>query len=445
MRHEKLFEPVDAAEPCGPDLDEIGDDDYLNYVLPAEDRLPVRFFDKDSGAPFDRTTIDLRTEVKTIAELLDKSRDLRLLTLEARFQVLAGQIIGFSECIQAISGLVSRYWEHIHPVGYQGDFTLRQNTLASLDDRIKIILPLQFASIVRDKKLGNIAYRHYALATGQVQPRGEEQILAPNVILDALGSADNQALVEAVHASLVEARASLASTRAAFIDAVGHGSAPSFEGLTEAIGQIVDLIEKARPTLSSAPPAAEPEAYGADASAQAGQSNGVAAVAAQPPRAPDLPAVAVGTQDEARAALLVAEEYFSRQEPSAPALILVRQARLLIGQPLVAALEALIPQTAETALIRFDDSFKFQIEMSRMRILSEEEPRPSAGKGIVKAGYTATSRAEAAALIAGVEAYFRTAEPSSPVPMLLAKARGVLNRDFLAILKDLIGVETQGV
>jgi type VI secretion system protein ImpA len=42
-------------------------------------------------------------------------------------------------------------------------------------------------------------------------------------------------------------------------------------------------------------------------------------------------------------------------------------------------------------------------------------------------------------LMAEVEHFFKTAEPSSPVPMLLAKASGFANRDFNAILKDLIG------
>lgn len=49
----------------------------------------------------------------------------------------------------------------------------------------------------------------------------------------------------------------------------------------------------------------------------------------------------------------------------------------------------------------------------------------------------AENRAAAERLLAGVEAYFRGAEPSSPIPMLLAKARDYLKRDFLFILKDM--------
>ncbi len=41
-------------------------------------------------------------------------------------------------------------------------------------------------------------------------------------------------------------------------------------------------------------------------------------------------------------------------------------------------------------------------------------------------------------MLAGVEEFYRRAEPSSPIPMLLGKARSYLNRDFTMILSDLI-------
>ena len=51
--------------------------------------------------------------------------------------------------------------------------------------------------------------------------------------------------------------------------------------------------------------------------------------------------------------------------------------------------------------------------------------------------FEAKSRDDAAALIASVEAYFRLAEPSSPVPLLLARARALIGRDFAALLPQL--------
>ena len=47
-------------------------------------------------------------------------------------------------------------------------------------------------------------------------------------------------------------------------------------------------------------------------------------------------------------------------------------------------------------------------------------------------------------LMAEVEHFYKAAEPSSPVPMLLAKASSFSNRDFNAILKDLIAPLPEG-
>jgi type VI secretion system protein ImpA len=61
------------------------------------------------------------------------------------------------------------------------------------------------------------------------------------------------------------------------------------------------------------------------------------------------------------------------------------------------------------------------------------------GAGASPNVYSAESRAEAMTLMVEVEQFYKVAEPSSPVPMLLAEASSFSNGDFKAILKDLIG------
>src|SRR5204862_1177256 len=89
MRFDALSQPVSDDQPAGPDLDEEMDRDYMNYVLVAPDRLPTSYLVQTPGGdgsrkPFDASTIELVKEVDTIAGLLEKSRDIRLLTLDAR-------------------------------------------------------------------------------------------------------------------------------------------------------------------------------------------------------------------------------------------------------------------------------------------------------------------------------------------------------------------------
>jgi type VI secretion system protein ImpA len=103
MRYDWLLEPISEAEPCGPDLDELGDDKYLNYVLAVTSRIPERYYRKDDGRPVDRSEIKLKDEVETIGGLLKETRDIRLLCIEARFQSFSGELSGFADCLEAIA------------------------------------------------------------------------------------------------------------------------------------------------------------------------------------------------------------------------------------------------------------------------------------------------------------------------------------------------------
>ena len=165
MRYDSLHSPISEADPCGPDLDEIGDQAYGNYMLVASSRLPATFFNGE--APFDKSSIDLDKEVQSIDRFLQRSRDIRLLTLEARFQILTGSLIGFSEAVQGLAIVVSEFWDHFLPLPYGGDHMLRQNTVEGLDDPVQILPPLQYAPIVVGTgSLPTVTYRNYIVAEG---------------------------------------------------------------------------------------------------------------------------------------------------------------------------------------------------------------------------------------------------------------------------------------
>jgi type VI secretion system protein ImpA len=80
--------------------------------------------------------------------------------------------------------------------------------------------------------------------------------------------------------------------------------------------------------------------------------------------------------------------------------------------------------------------------MTQLKQLTADMPKAAEaanGAGTSPNVYSVASRTEAMTLMAEVEQFYKAAEPSSPVPMLLAKASSFSNRDFKAILKDLIG------
>jgi type VI secretion system protein ImpA len=48
------------------------------------------------------------------------------------------------------------------------------------------------------------------------------------------------------------------------------------------------------------------------------------------------------------------------------------------------------------------------------------------------------SRPEAIALLEQVQRFFRKSEPSSPIPMLCERARGMAERDFMSVLREVL-------
>jgi type VI secretion system protein ImpA len=432
MRYDWLLEPVSEAEPCGSDLDEAGDEKYLNYVLAVTGRIPDRYYRQDTGNPIDRAEIKLKDEVAAIGGLLKETRDLRLLSIEARFQSFAGELPGFADCLDAMGGLVERFWADVHPKAIDGDFTMRQNVLAGIDDWLQVIQPLQNAPLVRDKRLGPITFRHFAVASGAAEKREDEIVPEIGEIHRTLAAEDLRVQSDLSYDAAIRATAALAKVRDAFIENSGYDYAPSFDRLAAFLSQLLDLFRTARPELAAAAPAAADD-VAADAVGEAGD----AAVAL--PRASAVKGLVISHADAA-AALLAAETYFAANEPSTPALILVHQARTLVGKPLIHALEVLLPEAAPRAIITIQGEINVQLNMTQLKQLTDDLPANGANwSDAGSASFSAASRAEAMTLMAEVEHFFKSAEPSSPVPMLLAKASGFSNRDFSAILKDLIG------
>ena len=52
------------------------------------------------------------------------------------------------------------------------------------------------------------------------------------------------------------------------------------------------------------------------------------------------------------------------------------------------------------------------------------------------------SRSQALSVLDQVAAYFRAAEPSSPIPFIIERARDLAQRDFLSVLKTLLPADT---
>jgi len=405
--------PVAADDPCGPDLELAGDAEFLNYVAATEGLLPTAYFN------FDPKTIDFPAAQATGAGLLARTHDFRLLVLLAKLAILNRDLAGFARWLGASAWLIANHWDDAHPRSEGGDFAARLAQLWTLNDAPVVVLPLQYAPLAETQREGALTFRAHLLALGEAAARENER--APDAAaIERILSASDLAALGRTFAALQTIRAAIVGIRATTLEKAGHEGAVTLEALAPLVERITAFIQAA---LARRDPSVAPPDAPVVADAPAGEVEG----SATPVTA------AFASLPEADAALAAALAYFAKFEPSSAAVLLIGQARQLLGKNLYEVIKILAPKQADAARIFVGAEPSFMIPVSGIApgpegdgALARSDPEPAA------------SRLAALSLIDSVSAYLRKVEPSSPVPFLLDRAKSLASRDFLSLLKDLL-------
>ncbi len=420
-----LCVPLSDADPCGPDLDLAGDPDYLNFFAQTEGVLPSSFFSSEDGKPFDRSSVDLPGHVEAMLPLWKRSRDLRLLVMRAQLLILNRDLGGFAVAIAAIAHWLDKFWDNVHPRAADGDLGARAAALGALD-LPTVVFPLQYAPLCEGRRIGAVTYRAWMIASGEVKPRPGEQSHPSTALIEAIADAPLDVLA-ATRAHVAILKTSLGRIREV---SARQGSSAGLENLTALVVKMQGLVD--------------PRAVLEEETA-ASTANADDALAAQDPTA--VVAVRAPTSlAEAQQGLAAIASYYSRSEPSSPMLPLVLQAHQLVGKSFFEVMTILVPGQLEKAAFQIGADQFFELPVGKLSKLSEAlpsadgtgqatPPAPSAGDFLP---YRVESRAQAIALLDQVQRFFRHSEPSSPVPMLCDRARALVERDFMGVLREVL-------
>jgi len=426
-----LVSPLSESEPCGPDLDLAGDADYMNFVARAEGLFPTSFFSGPEGRPFDRTSIDFAAEFAAIKPLLARTRDIRLLVLIAKLYILNRDLDGFEIAIHAIRELLSEQWDDVHPRGDDGVFSARMATIDTLDDLVPVILPLQYAVLVRDPRIGDVSYRTYMIAALEVPPRDGEDAPDLTTFEGAMERVELPQLVQRL-AQVDALRTALLDIRRLSADNAGFEQAPKLERLSE-------LVDKIRLLLNGVVTKRDPSA------ALVSTADGKGAEST-----PDTQSASseLRSMNDVAHALAAAAEYFGRHEPSNPALLLVRQAEQLMGKSFFEVMQILVSSHVEQAAFQIGTGQTLHLPLQRLSELGFQPVQPEQDADGGGGGedenaspprrMEAKTRAEALRLLEQTAAFYRVVEPSSPLPQIIDRARELAGRDFLSLLKQIL-------
>jgi type VI secretion system protein ImpA len=110
-----------------------------------------------------------------------------------------------------------------------------------------------------------------------------------------------------------------------------------------------------------------------------------------------------------------------------------------MGRSFMEAIQMLVPSFADQAIIRVGGKQVFELSVERLAALegdgADAEARPDDS---ALAPRSVGSRPEAIALLDQVRAFYRATEPTSPVPLLIERARTFAEQDFMSLLKDVL-------
>ena len=445
MTLEWLKDPVSEDAPCGADLERTDDGPFLDYYFEAESRLPERFFTPavESGGKvvkaaelFDRKTVDLKAETAEITKLSQRTRDIRLLSLLVRWSILAGKLPEFASALEATADVLETFPDDAHPT----DVADRRGALEELGNNVSVIVPLQYAELAGP---GEVSLRRHLVAMGSANARAGEDGLNTAKLAGELAAPGNSKPVEQSHAALNTALSSLARIRSACLRNDRNPFNPAIDPTETTIKEMLALIASGRPDLVAwSAEGAAPAEDGGEAEADSDASDDAPVAGA--PAAPVAAAPTIVTKIPNRAAALgtltAIETYFATYEPSSPALLLVTQARLLFGKPLVEALETLLPAHAARAKIDFGADTGFVLDMGRLKQLAGEAAAKAQNAADEDPGEppVVASRADVAGHLSALEEFYRAREPASPIPVLLFRARTYLEKDFSSIVTEII-------
>jgi len=424
-----LCAPLSDADPCGPDLDLDVDIDYLNFFAQVEGVLPASFFSADDGRPFDRTTVDIKGQRELIKPLLQRTRDIRLLIMLARLEILDKDLAAFSVSVAGIAELLETFWDQVHPRCQGDDATARSIAIGALDAST-VVFPLQYAPLFEARRIGPATYRALMIANGEVKPRGGETKLAVTALLEGRGDADPAALA-ATRKHIALLKTALGQIRNAF---AVHGTSAGLDNLPALVAKIQGFVDPAATEIGRL--AQQPTEAGTQGDG-AGQ---------RPDDKPLNPAGAPASLAAAREALAAIADYYSRREPSSPTLPLVRQAHQLICKSFLEVISILVPGHLDKAVFQIGSDQVFELPIGKLNNLPQVNAADAATPASDAAAstdapvphYEVQSRSQAIALLEQVQSYLRQSEPASPVPMICERARELAERDFMAVLRDVL-------
>lgn len=320
---ERWLQPLaDESSPCGPDLEY--DNDFLTLNQAAAGKPETQF---GPGEPPDWRSVRQQAE-----GLADRTRDLRVVILWLRSCLHLEGALWLAPGLRLIKRMLEEQWEHIHPLPDpdDGDPYARVNALTLLREVDGVVGDFRKAYVIHDRAIGDLTVRMVELAAGLSAATGNETEVPRELASRMLGAAaDRDAGLRAQVADCAKAVRDLIAVQN---DRLGLGVAPDLRPLYNLANALSTLM----PAAADAPDADD---GGSSGDASAGDAVGVRGGGGGRGLSG-----AVNSREEALRAIDMVCDYLERAEPTNPAQLFLRRARVLVGANFLQLVKELAPE-----------------------------------------------------------------------------------------------------
>ena len=321
---EELAKPISDELPCGEDLEYDPVFQQMEVMMQTTDEQEFG----DTIIP--GTGPDWKGVDKQVDDLIDRTRDLRVLTYGALADLNLKGFKVFSESLLSLNTCLETFWDSIYPAldeDDNNDATMRYNCLQILNDRELVCNEIENATLIEIRGVGQFSLHSIELAEGKVKPVGDEEVHDISLIQGAFGDADTDAML-ALGEGVGGAISELKRTAELWSQLAPDSPSMSIDNSLKALDEIYDSINRYAPEAAAA-------VYGEEES-EDGQEE-------QAPMKGAPISGAINDRTDVVRMLDKLCEYYSVHEPSSPIPLLLRRAQRLVPKSFVEILEDLAP------------------------------------------------------------------------------------------------------
>ena len=354
---EKLLAPVSADNPCGPDLEDVNDPAYVEFMdlTKGKEEEHVDTFTDSSGREnksVNMVRVDPNwTEILGKAgTLLNRSKQIKIMLWLTVAALQKHGFAGLRDGLTLIKNALERYWDTLHPEPSDREILvmrLRELSPENPEEGDLRLLPrLRDAVLLTNGQISMRLY-DYLTATGMMKMKeGEKAAFAD--------AATAKAFISQAHPTQMADRLAEIVACNDALDAIAKIVAEKMPSDTLALSGIKKMVGQARKALEGGAPAAETNAAAAAPGATYAVMPGSSGASGD-----------ITTPSSVIAALDRIIDYYDRCEPSSPVPMILSRAKRLVGKKFSEAILDLAP-----------DAMKDLERIAGQRLTPEEPPAP---------------------------------------------------------------------